>query len=302
MSKQRILLLGGAGTLGSDILDADLSEHELFVVDNFSESTLTEVEVMQKCNFRNISVADKLAMTEVFEDFKPDVVIYLATTLSDNQMRAYESNVLGMINAIGCSQKLNFPKIIYVQSFLTRSSDTEINTKTPFEARDSYSTWKLAAELLLKSYTGKKTTLILASVLSPRLSVGAVPAFVKRIQGNEKIKVTNTSRDYIHSETFISALKAILNNIKDEDEVIVLGSAQPVSTLDILKHTALAFGMTLEDVNYEIVEPKPSDPARISLSSDWLNEIRVNSSSIENSIKSIVTNLIHNRKEIRLHH
>jgi nucleoside-diphosphate-sugar epimerase len=302
LSKRRILLLGGAGTLGSDILDADFREYELFVVDDFSESALTEEELKHKCNFRKMSVANELEMINVFQGFKPDVVIYLATTLSSDQKRAYESNVLGMFNTIICAQKTKLPKIVYIQSFLTRNSAIEIDVNSPVEAKDSYSTWKLAAEFLLNSYTGKKVTLVLASVLSPRLSIGAVPAFVKRIQGNEKIMVTNTSRDYINPETFISALKAILNNIEDEDEVIVLGSSQPVSTLDILKHTSSACGITLEDVDYEIVVPKSSDPASISLSSDWLNQIQGNSTSIESSIKSIVTNLIHDRKEIRLHH
>jgi nucleoside-diphosphate-sugar epimerase len=293
-------LLGGAGTLGSDILDADFREYELFVIDDFSESALTEEELKHKCNFRKMSVANEMEMINVFQEFKPDVVIYLATTLSSDQKRAYEANVLGMFNTIACAQKTNFPKIVYIQSFLTRNSHVEIDVNSPVEVKDSYSTWKLAAEFLLNSYTGKKVTLVLASVLSPRLSIGAVPAFVRRIQGKENIRVTNTFRDYIDPGTFISALKALLGCV--EDEVKVLGSAKPISTLNILEFTASACGFKLENISYEVVEPKASDPMRVSLNSNWLNELQSNSNSIENCVNTIVKNLIHERKEVRLHH
>ena len=300
MPKRRILLLGGAGTLGSDILDADFTEYELFIVDDFSESALTEDEVQQKHNYRNMSVADQLGMMKVFQEFKPDFVVYLATTLSSNQRRSYESNVLGMLNTINAAEQTNFPTIIYIQSFLTRRSDLAIDLNSPTEARDSYSTWKLAAEYLLNSYKGKKNTLILASVLSPRLSVGAVPAFVRRIQNGEDIKVTDTYRDYIDSETFISGLKALIENV--ESEVKILGSGISVSTLDILKFTASSLGLTFDKIKYEKVEPKTSDPQRISLNSDWLNHLQVRSSNIQNSVYEIVMRLIRSQIQARLHH
>lgn len=299
--KRKILLIGGAGTLGSDLLDANLNEYELLVVDNFSESALTEDEVRHKVQCLNASVADELAILRAFEEFKPDVVIYLATTLSNDQRRAYESNLFGMVNSIKAAEQTTQPMFIYIQSFLTRKSDETITSKSPIEAKDSYSAWKLAAEFLLQSYSGKKTTLILASVLSPRLSIGAIPAFVRRIQAKERIQVTDTFRDYIDPKTFIYGIKQIINRRSDQ-EVIVLGSNNSRSTLEILEKTAAALGLTLRQIDYQLIEPKLSDPKRIILENSHFQGIATQQSDIEQCIQKIVNNFHNSTQQLRSHH
>ena len=161
MSNNRVLLVGGAGTLGSDILASNLPNFTFFVVDDFKESTLTEIEVEKYCDYKHANVADYAAVQDVFLKFKPTVVIYLATTVSNDENRALESNVLGLKNVLTEATNNNFPHVIYIQSFLTRETNQLITEKTPKAAHDSYSTWKLAGEFLLSSYQGKKTTNIL---------------------------------------------------------------------------------------------------------------------------------------------
>ena len=75
MNNYRVLLVGGAGTLGSDILASNLSNFIFFVVDDFKESTLTEIEVSKYCEYKNANVADYVAVKEVFFKFKPNVII-----------------------------------------------------------------------------------------------------------------------------------------------------------------------------------------------------------------------------------
>ena len=144
MNNYRVLLVGGAGTLGSDILASNLPNFTFFVVDYFKESTLTEVEVAKYCDYKNANAADYVSVQEVFSKFNPNVVIYLATTVSNDQNRALESNVLGLKNVITESTINNFPHLIYIQSFLTRETNQPITEKTPKGAHDSYSIWKLA--------------------------------------------------------------------------------------------------------------------------------------------------------------
>ena len=75
MNNYRVLLVGGAGTLGSDILASNLPNFTFFVVDDFKESTLTEIEVSKYCEYKNANVADYVAVKEVFFKFKPNVII-----------------------------------------------------------------------------------------------------------------------------------------------------------------------------------------------------------------------------------
>lgn len=301
LSKKRVLLVGGAGTLGSDIINSVHSKYELYVIDNFSESALTEIEVQERVAYRNISVANEVEILHIFQSFKPEAVVYLSTTLSSDQVRNFESNVLGMSNTIKAAEATTLPKIIYIQSFLTRRNDSVIDYKSEIEARDAYSVWKSAAEYLLGAYKGRKTTMILASVVSSKLSVGAIPAFLRFIERNESINVTDTFRDYIAPDKFIAGLAMLLDDTISE-EIVVLGSGNPLSTLEILKFTAAGLGKSFDEIQHEIIQPKSSDPKTISLDNTWYIQIGSEQQSIKSCVQVAVNELLNSQKQVRLHH
>ena len=304
MTKYRVLLVGGAGTLGSDILASNLPNFTFFVIDDFKESTLTEIEVSKFCEYKNANAADEVSVQEVFLKFKPNVVIYLATTLSNDQNRALESNILGLKNVITEASIDGLSHLIYIQSFLTRETLKPINEKTPIAAHDSYSTWKLAGELLLSSYRGKKTTIILSSVISPLISIGAIPAFVKKISSNQPITITKTSRDYLDPQSFIDALEII---IVDDLEVskVVLGTGIEISTEEILHQVFLGLGIGSGKLEFELIDPKPSDPKRITLDSKLFQELTgwKPSLTLDKQMNKIIESLKFKKEvEVRLHH
>jgi len=304
LDKYRVLLVGGAGTLGSDILSSNLPNFTFFVIDDFKESTLTEIEVSKYCEYKNANAADRMAVQEVFFEFKPNVVIYLATTVSNDQNRALESNVLGVNNVVTEATTNNFPHVIYIQSFLTRETTQPINEKTPKVTHDSYSTWKLAGEFLLSSYHGKKTTIILSSVISPLISVGAIPAFVKKILANDPITITKTSRDYLDPQSFIDALEIIIVD-KLEISEIVIGSGIEITTEEILRQVSLGLNINSDKPEFELIDPKPSDPKRIILDSKLFQELTgwKPSLTIDKQINKIIESLkLKKEVEVRLHH
>jgi nucleoside-diphosphate-sugar epimerase len=304
LEKYRVLLVGGAGTLGSDILSSNLPNFTFFVIDDFKESTLTEIEVSKYCEYKNANAADRVAVQEVFLKFKPNVVIYLATTVSNDQNRALESNVIGVNNVITGATINNFPHVIYIQSFLTRETTQPITEKTPKVTHDSYSTWKLAGEFLVSTYHGKKTTIILSSVLSPLISVGAIPAFVKKILANDPITITKTSRDYLNPQSFIDALEIIIVD-KLEISEIVIGSGIEIATEEILRQVSLELGIDSDQLKFALIDPKPGDPNRITLDSylfqeltDWKPGL-----ALEKHISKIIDNLkLKKEFSVRLHH
>ena len=304
MNNNRVLLVGGAGTLGSDILASNLSNFTFFVIDDFKESTLTEIEVAKYCDYKNANAADYVSVQEVFLKFKPNVVIYLATTVSNDQNRALESNVLGFNNVVTEATTNNFPHIIYIQSFLTRETTQPINEKTPTVTRDSYSTWKLAGEFLLSSYHGKKTTIILSSVISPLISVGAIPAFAKKILANEPITITKTSRDYLDPQSFIDALQIVMKDNLDISE-IVIGSGIEITTEEILSQVCLGLGISSDKLKFTVIDPRPSDPKRITLDSSLFQELTGwrPGLALEKQISKIIDNLkLKKEFSVRLHH
>ena len=304
MNNNRVLLVGGAGTLGSDILASNLSNFTFFVIDDFNESTLTEIEVAKYCDYKNANAADYVAVQEVFLKFKPNVVIYLATTVSNDQNRALESNVLGLQNVITESTTNNFPHVIYIQSFLTRETNQPITEKAPKIAHDSYSTWKLAGEILLASYQGKKTTMILSSVISPLISVGAIPAFAKKFLANDPITITKTSRDYLDPQSFIDALEIVMIDELNISE-IVIGSGIEITTEEILRQVSLGLGIGSDKLKFAVIDPKPSDPKRVALDPSLFQELTdwKPSLSLDKQINIIIDNLkLKKEFSVRLHH
>lgn len=304
MEKYRVLLVGGAGTLGSDILSSNLPNFTFFVIDDFKESTLTEIEVSKYCEYKNANVADYVAVQEVFFKFKPNVVIYLATTVSKDENRALESNVLGLKNVITEATNNDFPHVIYIQSFLTRETNQPITEKTPKAAHDSYSTWKLAGEFLLSSYHGKKTTIILSSVISPLISVGAIPAFVRKISNNQPITITKTSRDYLDPQSFIDALEIVMKGDLDISE-IVIGSGIEITTEEILSQVSLGLGIGSDKLKFAITDPKPSDPKTVVLDSSLFQELTdwKPGLALDQQINKIIDNLkLKKEFSVRLHH
>jgi nucleoside-diphosphate-sugar epimerase len=187
---------------------------------------------------------------------------------------------------------------------LTRETTQPINEKTPKAAHDSYSTWKLAGEFLLSSYHGKKTTIILSSVISPLISVGVIPAFVKKILANDPITITKTSRDYLDPQSFIDALEIIIVD-KLEISEIVIGSGIEITTEEILRQVSLGLGIDSDQLKFALIDPKPGDPNRITLDSylfqeltDWKPGL-----TLEKHISKIIDNLkLKKEFSLRLHH
>jgi nucleoside-diphosphate-sugar epimerase len=231
-------------------------------------------------------------------------VIYLATTVSNDPNRALESNVLGVNNVVTEATSNNFPHVIYIQSFLTRETAQPINEKTPKVAHDSYSTWKLAGEFLLSSYHGKKTTIILSSVISPLISVGAIPSFVKKILSNDPITITKTSRDYLNPQSFIDAIEIMIVH-KLEISEIVIGSGIEITTEEILSQVSLGLGIGSDKLKFAVTDPKPSDPKRVTLDSSLFQELTdwKPGLALEKQINKIIDNLKFKKEfSVRLHH
>lgn len=298
----RICIIGGLGTLGGDIIDAYQELHEILVIDDGKESSLEE-EVLPKnvkCLISNIARADLIQNALI--EFDPDFVLFLATTVSRDQKRGLES-VIGMQNVIGiANQSSKFP-ILYIQSFLTRDPVEPISTSSGISIKDSYSVWKYASELLLSEYTGKKMTVILSSVVSPRITIGAIPAFTKKILANEKLSITNTYRDYLTPSDFITFLDSVIKKEK-WPLVCTVGSSKSVSTIEIAKAVAKALGREFDDIDYDLVSPKSTDPDKIVFDTtlaenyfDWSPR-----GHIEIAIGDCVTQIVSSNKSLRQHH
>jgi nucleoside-diphosphate-sugar epimerase len=290
------------GSLGSDVVEAYHNKHELLIVDDLLESATKKEELPEKVMFIQANVAEDKTILAALTEFRPDLVIYLAATLSSDQNRALQS-VIGLSNVIGAAHSGNSFAIIYIQSFLTREVESPITAESRYHTRDAYGTWKLASELLLKTYSGKKMTLILSNVLSPSLSIGAVPTFARKILNSESFSVTDTFRDYLSPCDFISFLDAaIVHDVWPE--TVVVGSGKSVSTLELALKIREILGANLDSNPIDLLEPKVSDPKNVEfdVSNTVLRFAWRPNSNIDGALKICVDRVKLSNGLIRQHH
>jgi nucleoside-diphosphate-sugar epimerase len=298
----RICLVGGLGTLGADIVDAYKTRHELLIIDDGLESCLAIDDLPSNVEVISANVSHQENYKEALIEFTPEMVIYLATTVSPDQKRGFES-VLGLSNIceIG-SMTSNFP-ILYIQSFLTRDVSKPVNSNSPVSPGESYGTWKMAGEYLLQAYSGKKTSVILSSVVSPRISVGAIPAFTKRILAGEDLTVTDTYRDYLTPADFILFLDAAIALDTWPSECVV-GSAKAISTKEVAEFVAGALNVSLDSFNITVNPPKNTDPRYVIFDIEETERIFgwKPVGNIYNAIESCVNTIKSSNQQLRLHH
>ncbi|MBP7568251.1 MAG: NAD-dependent epimerase/dehydratase family protein, partial [Burkholderiaceae bacterium] len=94
----RILITGGAGCLGSNLIEHWLpAGHRIFVIDNFATGKREVVPPVDGLELREGSIADAAFVDACFADFKPDVVIHAAAAYKDpnDWVEDSQTNVVG---------------------------------------------------------------------------------------------------------------------------------------------------------------------------------------------------------------
>ena len=99
----RILITGGAGCLGSNLIEHwQPKGHEIFVIDNFATGKREVLPQVTGLEVVEGSIADEKLVRECFERFKPTHVIHSAASYKDPKdwVEDVAANVTGTIPAV----------------------------------------------------------------------------------------------------------------------------------------------------------------------------------------------------------
>lgn len=115
----RILVTGGAGFIGSHVVDAFLhAGHEVALLDNFSSGTRANVNPRATCY--EIDIRDD-ALADVFEEFRPDVVDHHAAQIDVRRSVQQPTldadiNILGGLNLLEQCVKHDVKKFLFAST------------------------------------------------------------------------------------------------------------------------------------------------------------------------------------------
>ena len=115
----KILVTGGAGFIGSNVVDGYIREgHDVIVVDNLSSGKLENIN--PKATFYEMDIRSK-ELESVFESEAPDVVNHHAAQISvpvsvKDPILDAEVNAAGFLNILENCVKFNIKKVILISS------------------------------------------------------------------------------------------------------------------------------------------------------------------------------------------
>ena len=116
----KILVTGGAGFIGSNIVDALIEKkHAVVVLDNLSFGK--KENVSKKTKFYKVDICDQKKVTEIFKQEKPQAVIHQAAQIDVRKSIAdpiFDANVniIGSINILSACEKTKVKKVIFASS------------------------------------------------------------------------------------------------------------------------------------------------------------------------------------------
>ncbi len=260
----RILVTGGAGFIGSHVVDAYIEAgHDVVVVDNLVTGKRTNVH--PQARFYEVDIRDEEAMRRIFADEKPDIVNHQAALAnvreSMEKPREYaEVNILGSIVLLELSRQFGVRKFIYASTggavygepqFLPVTEDHPINPL------DNYGASKHAVEhycyLYKANYGLDYTVLRYPNVYGPRQDplgeAGVIAIFTGRMLRGEACIINGSGeqqRDFVYVGDVAWANVLALD--KGSGEIYNLGWGRGVDINSLFRQLASVVGYTREPV------------------------------------------------------
>ncbi|MGT2802364.1 UDP-glucose 4-epimerase GalE [Streptococcus henryi] len=299
-----ILVLGGAGYIGSHMVDRliEKGEEKVVVVDNLV--TGHRAAVHPDATFYEGDLADQDFMRKVFTE-NPDVdaVIHFAAyslvaESMEKPLKYFDNNTAGMVKLLEVMNEFDVKYIVFSSTAATYGIPDEIPIKetTPQRPINPYGESKLMMETIMKwsdqAYGIKFVPLRYFNVAGakPDGSIGEdhgpethlLPIILQVAQGvREKIMIfgddyntpdgTNV-RDYVHPFDLADAHLLAVNYLRagNESAAFNLGSSTGFSNLQILEATRKVTG---KEIPAELADRRPGDPDTLIASSEKAREV-----------------------------
>ncbi|MBA3664206.1 MAG: NAD-dependent epimerase/dehydratase family protein [Bacteroidetes bacterium] len=214
--KNKILITGGAGCLGTSIIDKYIPlGYEITVLDNFATGKKQNLPSVAGLTLIEGSVADTVLVRKIVADTKPHLVINSAAAYKDpsNWKEDSETNIIGSINVAKACIENGVGKLINFQTALCygRPEKTPIPITAPTGPFTSYGISKTAGEQFLLNSGLNVISLRLANICGPRLAIGPIPTFYTRLKDGKNCFCSDSLRDFLDMEDFLDVLDTAMN-------------------------------------------------------------------------------------------
>lgn len=255
----RTLVTGGAGFIGSHLVDLLIAEgHEVVVVDNLSHGKLSNLADARESGKLVFVEADLLDVDfdALVAEHTPEVIFHLAAQIDVREsvtdpLHDAQTNILATIRMAEAARKHGVRKVVHTTSggaIYGEPEDFPVSEDTPVDPHSPYAASKYAGEVYLNTYRhlyGLDCSHIApANVYGPRQDphgeAGVVAIFSQRLLAGEPTKVFgegDNTRDYVFVADVVRAFY-LAGFTKGSGMRFNIGTA--VETTDRQLHTLVA--------------------------------------------------------------
>ncbi|MFI9592036.1 NAD-dependent epimerase/dehydratase family protein [Nonomuraea sp. NPDC052265] len=220
----RVLVTGGAGFIGSNLVDRLLADgHEVVAVDDLSSGSrdnLVNAAESDRFSLHVIDVRDP-AIIGLAAELRPEVICHLAAQISVRKSVAdpvhdARLNVEGTASVLTAAKEGTTRKVVFASSVAVygRPATIPVPGDAPTDPRSPYAASKLSAETYLATFRAlyglEYTTLVLSNVYGPRQSpdgeAGVVSIFTDALLNGTPTVLYGDgtqTRDYVYVDDVV---------------------------------------------------------------------------------------------------
>lgn len=294
----RVLVTGGAGYIGSHVvLELCDKGYEVVVLDDLSSGNKGAVD--KRAKFINGSTLNNSDVELGLE--KVEAVIHLAAFKAAGEsmldpIKYSQNNILGSINLLNAIIKHKINSFVFSSTAAVYGYPEylPLDENHPLEPINYYGFTKLEIEKILHWYSDLKGLKFAAlryfnaagydingrlnfleknpaNLIPTTMEVASGMRNKMHVFGNDYNTYDGTGlRDYIHVSDLAEAHLKALDFLNNNNNIKVnLSSGERHSVMDVIDMTKKISG---KEINYEIVERRPGDPAELYASSDLASE------------------------------
>lgn len=224
----KIIVTGGAGFIGSNLVDSLISKgYEVHIIDNLSTGKLENLN--KQAYFYNTDITSP-NINDIFKQIKPDVLFHLAAQVSVSEsikfpLKDEKTNIQGTVNLLESCRNFNTKKIIYSSSAAVYGMPIKnpISENHPTDPISHYGISKLTPEYYIKLYHHlyglNYAILRYSNVYGPRQDFmgegGVISIFLNKILKDDDVVIYgdgNQTRDFIYVKDVVKANIAAIKN------------------------------------------------------------------------------------------
>ncbi|QSG07036.1 Nucleoside-diphosphate-sugar epimerase [Halapricum desulfuricans] len=237
---KKVLVTGGAGFIGSHLVDALVADNDVTVIDDLSSGR--QEYVHDDASFAEVDVRDRSALAAAIDD--PDVVFHLAAVADTRRTSAgwdaphddLAINTEGTLNLLEALRTADLdPKVVYASSCAVYGNPeyAPMDEDHPYNPISPYGVHKLAGDRYVRAYHTEHgfdtAALRIFNTYGPRQPRYVMYDFLRKLQADPaELEVLGTGeqvRDYAYIDDTVSAFLLLADRAEPGEAYNVSGES-----------------------------------------------------------------------------